>query len=123
MALGKAIESDRAFSKGTRPSGLTMTANFPLILGCLAAGLLACRLSVFAIALIAPILGLLAYFVSDSVWTGVIAFGAMQLGYGAAVTWTALFRRAPEGRPVEPVTKGSPQQSGRAKSPIEGLSP
>ena len=98
-----------------------MTVSFFLILGCVAAGLIAFKLSAFAVALIAPVLGLLVYFISGAAWTGLAAFGAMQLGYIASVAWIALFRRAPQGAPADPVAAKTTHQLERAKSPAESL--
>lgn len=96
-----------------------MTVSFLLILACLVGGFLAYRLSVFAVALIAPLLGLLAYLISGAAWVGVGAFGAVQLGYATPVAWAALFRRAPERETVDAVLAETPAQQERAKFPVE----
>jgi hypothetical protein len=100
-----------------------MTVSFLLILACLAGGLLAYRLSVFAVALIAPVLGLLAYFISGGIWVGIAAFGAVQLGYAAPVAWVALFRKDPPDEETDAVMAETPAKSERAKSAAEGLLP
>lgn len=86
----------------------------------LAGWLLALRTNVFFVVLIAPIAGLVWYFLAGGAWASVAMFLAIQLGYVGSVGWSAAVRRT-RHRALERTAAEADREVKRAKLPAESL--
>ncbi|MCP8938432.1 hypothetical protein NK718_07880 [Alsobacter sp. SYSU M60028] len=98
-----------------------MTVSFLLIFACLVGGFFSRRLNVFAIALVAPALGVMAYMITGDAITGVTTFAAIQFGYAVPIATAAFSRRVKGEDRRDPVIRRSDEVVERAKEPAEGL--